>query len=193
MVKDTDFLTKNQKTIEKKEASMQTGEIISEYNSQILADILNIDKESFEKQYDDVEEYYKEALENKDNINVILRDGEKVVGYLLAIPHNDAVEDLKSADPEFKEDKERLYVETIAVHPEYRIGGGAFKMIFTMIEEAGKRGINKFSMHVRVKGGLSAAVQKCFGKMITKVNRIENWPYYENGEPTDYVEGTYEP
>lgn len=190
MMKDDNFLPK--KTIEKKEEMpMQTEEIIYGYDPSVFAEILEIDRASFEKQYEDVEEYYKEAMKNKNNINVVLKDGGKAVGYLLAIPHNEALSDLKDIDVEMKEDDLRFYVETIAVHPEYRVGGGAFKMIFAMIQEAGKRGINKFSMHVRVEGGLSASVQKCFGKMITTVRRIENWPYYENREPTDYVEGTY--
>lgn len=170
---------------------MQTIEIAKGYSPELLQAIIEIDKESFEKQYDDVENYYKDALENQANINVFLKEEGRFIGYLLAIPQDEAYKDLKAIDPEMKPDSERFYVETIEVFPDYRDGGGAFKMIFAMIEEAGKRGINKFAMHTSVENGLSKSVQKCFGNMIKKVRRIENWPYYYNGEATDYLEGIY--
>ena len=121
-----------------------------------------------------------------------LYEGNEVVGYLLAVPHNKVYEELKADDPAMKQDAERFYIETIAVAPEHRNGRGSFKMILAMIEEAGRRGCNKFSMHTRVDNGLSRTVQKYFGEMITEVRRIENWPYYYNGEPTEYMLGTYE-
>lgn len=192
MIKDSDFLTKKQNIIEKREVLMQTTEVVYSYAPQYLSAILEIDKKSFEKQYDDADKYYREALENPENINVFLKEGGELVGYLLAIPHKQAYEDLKKDDPKMPKDSSRFYVETIEVLPNHRIGKGAFKMILAMIDEAGKRGTNKFSMHIRVENGLSRLVQKYFGRMITEVRKIENWPYYSNGESTEYVEGTYE-
>ena len=192
MIGDNSFLPKNKETIEKKEVPMQTTEVVSVYTPQYLSAILEIDKESFEEQYEDVEEYYRKALENQENINVFFKDGEKLVGYLLAIPHSAAYEEMKKDDPEMKDDSKRFYIETCAVLPEYRKGTGFLRMMHKVIEEAERRGINKFSMHARVENGLSETLQKYFGKMFTTVRRIENWPYYYNGEPTDYLEGTYE-
>jgi len=181
-----------QPNIEKKETVMQTTSIESGYSPELLSSILAIDKASFDEQYDDAEHYYREALENPENINVTLHEGSEVVGYLLAVPHNKIYEELKEDDQEMEPNAERMYIETIAITPEHRNGRGSFKMILAMIEEAGKRGCNKFSMHTRVDNGLSRTVQKYFGDMITKVRRIENWKYYYNGEPTDYMEGTFE-
>lgn len=171
---------------------MQTTEVVNGYDPKHLAAILEIDRNSFDEQYEDAEEYYHEALENPENINVFLKEGEKNVGYILAIPHNVALEDLNKVDPEMKADSKRFYVETIEILPDYRKGRGFLKMILTLIDEAGKRGVDNFSMHARVENGLSNVVQKYFRKMIRKVRRIENWPYYYNGEPTDYIEGTYD-
>jgi len=171
---------------------MQVTEVAHAYSPELLSAILEVDKESFEEQYDDAEEYYKSALENPENINVFLREGERYVGYLLAIPHNVAREELKKEHPAMPEDPSRFYVETIEVLPEYRRGRGFLKMIMAMIREAEKRGVNNFSMHTRVDNGLSSVIQKYFGRMIKKAQRIENWPYYHNGEPTEYLEGTYD-
>lgn len=170
---------------------MQTVEIARGYSPELLQAIIEIDKESFEKQYEDVEKYYKEALENEANINVLFKEGDKIIGYLLAVPQDVAYKDLKAIDPEMKPDSERFYVETAEVLPDYRTRGVVFEMIYAMIEEAGQRGINKFSAHIRVENGISELIKKYLGKFITTVRRIDNWPYYYNGEPTDYTEGTY--
>lgn len=171
---------------------MQTTEVAHAYIPELLASILEIDKKSFEEQYEDAEEYYRAALENPENINIFLKEEEKNIGYLLAIPHNVAREELKKDDPGMPEDSKRFYVETIEVLPEYRKGRGFLKMIMAMIKEAESRGINNFSMHTRVENGLSRAVQKYFGRMIKTVRHIEKWPYYQNSEPTEYLEGTYD-
>lgn len=64
-------------------------------------------------------------------------------------------------------------------------------MLRALHEEAGKRGIFKFSMHTRVNNGLNKALRKMYGDMLTLFRRIENWPFYNSEETTEYIEGTY--
>ncbi|NTW75489.1 MAG: hypothetical protein HGB34_01160 [Candidatus Moranbacteria bacterium] len=76
--------------------------------------------------YEDADEYYAEMLKNPDNINIFLRDGDKRIGYLLAIPKHVAFDDeeLRAADPSFRDNPEGgiYYVETAMLRPEYRKG-----------------------------------------------------------------------
>jgi len=147
--------------------------------------------------YADAEEYYGRQLCNKNTIHILLRRDQRPIGYLLAIPHNDAAhdEELRQADPDFTEDLDRLYIETMEIVPEYGrslIGGRlCLMMLRSLVEEAGKRGINRFSMHARVTTGLNQALRKIYGDMLTQFRTIENWPFYNCEEPTEYIEATY--
>jgi len=115
----------------------------------------------------------------------------------MAIPHNDAVhyEELRQADPDLVEDPDRLYIETMEIVPEYGrslLGGRlCMMMLRALVEEAGKRGINSFSMHARVTTGLNRALRKIYGDMLTQFRTIESWPFYNGEEPTEYIEATY--
>jgi len=135
-----------------------------------------------------MEEYYRECLEDPANINVVMYDGDELIGYIVAIPHNVACEALKDDDPEMKQDSERLYVDTIQTLPGKRTPFGILKLLYAMVEEAGKRGINRFSMHARTTNGLSRMIQRVF-ETARVLRTIENW--YGYGEPFDYIEGTY--
>lgn len=147
--------------------------------------------------YPDAEEYFATLLRDDKTIHILLRRERRPIGYLLAIPHNDAVhdEELRQADPDLIEDPDRLYIETMEIVPEIgrSLAGGrlCLMMLRTLIEEAGKRGIFSFSMHTRVNSGLSTALRKIYGNMLTQFRRIENWPFYNGEEPTEYIEGTY--
>jgi hypothetical protein len=174
--------------------------IVSAFNEAVYLGILEVKKKAMpaDWEYDDAMEYYKEALENSNNIHVILCKGKEMMGYLLAVPHNDVALDgeMMEADPEIKGDAERYYIETMEIVPELQktlLGGRLFfKMLHILLAEAEKRfSINKFSMHARVSAGMSRAVQRYFGDMIKTVRHIENWRYYNGEESTDYIEGTY--
>ena len=45
-------------------------------------------------------------------------------------------------------------------------------------------------MHARVSSGLSQALRKLYGDMLTGIRRIERWPFYNGEEPTEYIEVT---
>lgn len=133
-------------------------------------------------------EFYKDCLENPANINVAMYEGNELIGYIVAIPHDAACEALRDDDPEMKNDPERLYVDTIQTLPTKRKPLGILKLLYAMIDEAGRRGINKFSMHARTTNGLSSLIQRVF-KTTRILRTIENW--YGYNEPFDYIEGTY--
>lgn len=177
---------------------MHTFEVITTASDEFLKALLEMQDNSYPEGwgYDDAEQYYRKMIESTENINIVLKEKEKILGYALLVPHNQIREELLADDPMMEEDPNRLYIETMELDPEVgkTLAGGKlfFKMLGKMFDESGKRGINKFSMHARVSTGLSGAVQRYFGSMMTHVRRIENWPYYNGQESTDYMLGTYE-
>jgi len=173
----------------------QTAEAVIGVDENIIKNVMAVvDAAAIDglNDWDDSADYIREKLEDAKNINIILKDDGMVVGYLLAVPHNDALAELKDADSVLREDAARYYVELVEILSGRRRGIGLLKLLFRIVEEAEKRfGVNKFSMHARVNTGLSRVVQKYFGNMITSVRRIEHWKYYCGEEPVDYIEGTY--
>jgi ribosomal protein S18 acetylase RimI-like enzyme len=151
-----------------------------------------LEKECFpaEWQYPDAEEYYKEILENKENVSIFLKDKEKAIGYILAKPFNGVVEELREWDPELKEDEKRFYIETIQVLPESQGKSGARKLLMAACEEVSKRGFNEFAIHARTINGFNAKIKKMFGDGVILVRQIEKWKP-ANNEPYEYIEWVY--
>ena len=172
---------------------MQFAEVITRFDEQILQEIILIGRLSFPSdwQEEDDEQYNREMMKDTNNIFILLKEDAKIIGYLLALPQSKAVEELKADDPFMQEDRQRYYVETMSILPEFRKGRGFLRMLSRLIEESMRRGCNKVSMHARVNNGLSQVMQKYYKDMVTLVRRIENWKYYNGAEPTDYIEGTY--
>jgi len=171
----------------------QVAEII-EHTEENVAHILRIEGESFEGKFlceGDEQEFFEKILADSRNISIFLKDGNDVVGVLIARPHNDAYEELKDDDIRMKpHEEERFYIETMGVLPAYRGKFGHLKMIYKVIEEAQKRGVRNFSMHMRKENGLSYAMQRLFGKKLSHIREIESWKWVNN-EPYHYVEGTF--
>jgi len=98
-------------------------------------------------------------LRNPRAIHLLLRRTAQPVGYLLAIPHDEAiaVPGLRTADPELAGDPARLYVETMIILPAYAhsLQGGKLCLLLLdhFCEIAGVQGCNRFSMHARVTSG----------------------------------------
>ena len=166
---------------------MQTTEVINTFDITALEDILFIDKNSFPMEwvYDNAEEYYRKALLKEDNIHIFLKDNGNRIGYLLAIPHNDASKELKKDDPEMEDDSKRYYIETVGILPEFRGRRGFTEMLKRLVEQSKIRG-NNISLHARVNNGFSTIVQKKLN--VTKIRRIDKWKYYNYEEPVDYIE-----
>jgi ribosomal protein S18 acetylase RimI-like enzyme len=150
--------------------------------------ITNIDRDSFPKGwgFPNPKEYFGEILRNGKNIRILLKTGETIVGFLLAVLHNVAMNDLKDDDPLIKEDANRFYIESAAVLPAFQKRGGFSKLFSTFLKVLKEQGIKRISLHARVSNGLSNFIQK---KMkVTDIRRIDKWKYYNYEEPTDYIE-----
>jgi len=169
-------------------------EIIKEFSTKALKDVLLLEKKCFPKewQYAGVAEYYEAMLKDKNNINIFLKDGNRRGGYLLAVPFKNVFDSLKKYDAALKfneeDDKTKIYLETIQVLPEFRGMGGAGKLIMTMCEEGNKRGMNKFSIHARKINGLNEKIKKMFAGKINESRSIDAW-HYGGNEPYEYKEG----
>jgi len=163
------------------------------YSEENVAHILRIWDKAFGDNFlfeGDEKEFIENILRNSHNINIFLKEGNNVVGILIARPHNDAYADLKDDDPQMQPSENRYYIETMGVLPKYRGKFGHLKMTYKVIEEARKRGVRNFSMHVRRENGLSYSLQRLFGKKLTHIREIEHWKWADE-EPYHYVEGTY--
>lgn len=163
-------------------------EVVQGLEENILNEIILVNRASFPPGwvYSDAGKYYRSMLSKKDSIHIILKYKGKTIGYLLAIPHNGAVAELKNVDPKMEKDPMKYYIETTGILPEYRGKKGFSEMLERLIDECKKRGITKISLHARVTNGLSAIMQRKF--KVTEVRRIEQWRYYNFEEPTDYIE-----
>jgi hypothetical protein len=180
-------------------SSVYSVDAVRGYSDAMLCDILAAYHDAMPESwhYPDAEEYFGTLLHDENTIHILLRRDQRPIGYLLAIPHNDAVhdEELRQADPDLAEDPDRLYIETMEIVPEYgrSLAGGrlCMMMLRALVEESGKRGIHSFSMHARVTTGLNQALRKIYGDMLTQFRTIESWPFYNGEEPTEYIEATY--
>lgn len=178
---------------------MYSIELVREYSDDVLNDILAVYRSALPTSWhdSDAESYFGEQLHNRNTIHLLLRRESRPVGYILAIPHNDAVHDneLKLADPYLSEDPDRLYVEAMEILPEFTrslVGGKlCLMLLYALHEEAGNRGFFKYSLHARVTTGLSQALRKIYGDMLTLFRRIDNFYFYNYEEPTEYIEVTY--
>ena len=168
------------------------AEIVREFSKNELKDILFLEKACFPKkwQYDDAKEYYGEMLKDKNNINIFLKNGDKIGGYLLAVPFKKVFNSLKKYDSGLKLetiDEKKIYLETIQILSKFRGMGGAEKLIKKMCEEGKKRGMKKFSIHARKSNGLNKKVKKMFNEKISKSRNIKEW-HYGGNEPYEYIE-----
>lgn len=138
------------------------------------------------------QEYIGSKIRDSKNIGIMLKVEDKAAGFVLAIPHNDAVAEIKEADPLMIESSDdRLYVDVVAVVPEYQRLNGGIRLVGELVQEAYRRhGVNRFSMHVRVSTGLSEAVQTNVKSAITMLRRVDRWRYYAGELPSDYIEMT---
>ncbi len=163
-------------------------EIVSTFHQEILRDILLIKRGSFPEAwlYPDAEAYYGRMLRLPKNINILLKDADKNVGFLLAIPQNDAVRELINDDPEMEEDPSACYIETVGILPAYQKKKGLAALMEALITECRKRGLTKISLHARVNNHVNEIMQKKYGAVVLR--RIARWAYCNDEEPVDYLE-----
>jgi hypothetical protein len=120
---------------------MLKAEAVQGSDEKIAKDIVLINRHSYPKgwEYPGAKEYYRQMLMNQKNICIMLRDDEKRVGFLLAIPHNDAVGELKGDDEFMEQDPKTYYIENVAILPGYRGEKGFSQMLEVLRQELRRR------------------------------------------------------
>jgi ribosomal protein S18 acetylase RimI-like enzyme len=166
---------------------MLKADVVYNIDEAIIRDTISISRGSYPEGWacGNPEEYYSHMLTKRDNVHVMLRDNEKNVGFLFAIPHNEAVVELKDHDILMKEDSGAYYIENVAILPAHRKKGAFGKMLAVLKEELRKRGIFRISLHARISNGLSRNIQE--NMKIIEIRRINTWRFYAYEEPTDYI------
>jgi ribosomal protein S18 acetylase RimI-like enzyme len=166
---------------------MLKAEVVRNIDDTIVKDTISISRNSYPVGWacSNPEEYYSQMITKQHNVHIMLIDNEKNVGFLFAIPHNDAVVELKDHNPLMEKDFGTYYIENVAVLPAYQKKGALDKILAVLREELRKRSVFRISMHARVSNGLSRNIQK--NMKIVAIRRIDAWRYYAHEEPTDYI------
>ena len=152
-----------------------------------MEDVISISHNAYPQKWpcSDPREYYSRMLGKPDTVLVLLSESGMNVGFLFAIPQNQAVEELKAEDSEMEKDLFGYYIENIAILPSYRKKDGLPKMFLLLKKEMDRKGILRISLHARVSNGLSRSIRK--NLKVIHARRIENWKYYDRQEATDYI------
>ena len=167
-----------------------TTEIVSGYNQQLIRGLLAIQQSAFpqQMQFKEPQLYYREALSDRRNINVVIRSPQgALLGYLLALPQTEVCEELRQWDPQMQRDPAAMYIDIIQTHPDDRLITGFLGLVSRVCQETLRRGHKRLSMHVRTSNGLNKVTRKIFPDS-RSLRRIENW--YSSGEPFDYIVAT---
>lgn len=129
--------------------------------------------------------YFSSVLNNPENISLVLKYKDRLVGFLLAKQYAQAHKELINHDPDLKSQKENCYfVETIQIHPQFRKKGGFDHLVGKLLSTIKKEKIKGFCLYARRKNSFSSFVQKRFAG--EKIRTVENWLGF--GEAFDYLE-----
>ena len=130
-----------------------------------------------------------ENLENPNNVNIVAENDNGVIGYILGIPHNDAVTFFKEDDPLMSDnsDGKLIYVDQIAViMSEQDSEHAVFKfLVKSFAYEVKKKGFDKWSGHLAM--GLNFIIGAMYEGRILARRRVK-LPCYDN-LPFVYMEG----
>lgn len=140
---------------------------IKELNVENMKSIINFDKLCFPKDYWK-EEDWKDLLEDEKAIYYALLDGDKIVGDIFIY--------------NWKGEKDYIKIMNIAVHPDYRKQGLAYKLLNHVTEEMKKLGMKRFCGETRAS---NKRMQKVFEDCGYKINVIED-DYYDNPNESAY-------
>ena len=91
---------------------MLRAEVVRNIDDRIVKDTISISRDSYPMGWacSNPEEYYSQMLTKRHNVHIMLSDNEKNVGFLFAIPHNDAVVELKDHDPLMRDASGAYYI-----------------------------------------------------------------------------------
>lgn len=162
------------------------AEVLKEASDAIVNQIISLGKVTYpvSSNGNNISDYYDD-LNNQDYINIVLKKRNKIVGYLLAVPQNDACSYLKDSDPSMIERTDMFYVDIIQIIPGASNAIGFIILLKKLFEEAASRGITKFSMHARSTNGLSRLILK----ISPNARSLRSFPDFEGtGEEFEYIE-----
>lgn len=163
-------------------------EIAAGCQPRLVADLVALQQSAFppRMQFPNPEEYYRQGLSDRFNINVIARTTEDLIaGYLLAIPQDRVCAELRPWDPAMAENPRTLYIDLIQTLPGRRQTVGVKSLMAGLCREAGERGFDRLSAHVRTTTGLSRVMQRMMMGCCC-LRRLDNW--FDSGESFDYLE-----
>jgi hypothetical protein len=164
-----------------------------DFTEEVTASILRMGIKSGTWKTSDIE-YYTQHFTNARNIHVVYYDKEGVIaGYIMAMPHADAVKEYAEEDPEMQSSIEAMfYVDHLNVDESAPGKSLWLRLFLEMTRGANRRNVYTFSMHCRTVNGLSRVVRKKFKDGIKVVRRIDNYVDCNN-EPFDYMESPVNP
>jgi hypothetical protein len=159
-----------------------------DFTPEIMGQVISLGMRSGTWQDSDMD-YYKDQFMNPKNINIVYQDENGLMmGYILARPHNEVVQDYLEADSAItKSGIEMFYVDHVNVDETVSGKSLGMNLIIELVKESNKRGVSRFSMHCRVINGLSKIIQRKFREGVDVVRRIEQYVDCNN-EPFDYME-----
>jgi GNAT superfamily N-acetyltransferase len=157
---------------------------INPNDNQSLQLVFDLEKEIFPSMMQTEEEEIKHIFSNKNGIYFFIVEGNDIVGYISATPHNDTYKDLFVHDKNIHLDNDALYLESIGVKPAHRGKGLAIFALRELMILAKSKGYKKITMHARISSGFSSLVKNYFGTH--NMHHLDNW--YDFGEAFDYLE-----
>lgn len=142
-------------------------------------------------------DFYRLALSDPRSIICIVREGSKIIGYILGIRHDcPAIKYVVEKDAEFNvKDFKRYYVDTLEIYKKNLSYYDFVRLIKIFVAEATEnRGIRNFSMYTRQKV-TKKIMRVLLGKIKGEINLLRtivaDW-YGGTPEKYDYLEATPE-
>lgn len=153
-----------------------------------LSEIENASFNGYENESVLRKEDFIEYINNPENVVLVAKSGDSVVGYAIAVPFEDAIKDLSLYDPEIIKDeaKDKYYGESITVQEEYRKQNLAIEITREIVNRLKKRGVKIFAVHIRNRRGEHDSTTSSFLKNKKVLRTIPNW--LGSGNNFDYVE-----
>lgn len=161
---------------------------ILDWNPESVETLVSIEEKSLplEMRNADSAGHFSHVLRDSDKIVLLLRFGDKPVGFLIAMRYDKSYPELCNNDPNLDCSKEGFfYVDTILVNPRYYHDKSGLRLLVDKLEEKAKqRRFKGFCAYARTKNGLSGLLRKYFNGQ--KLRSIDNWLGFQ--ETFDYLE-----
>jgi len=148
----------------------------------IRPQILEIEDESFPPSLADSEDDLRAIVYSPTGIFLALRaaSSRQVLGYIAA----DLLEKFPNipgttSDPQFNKGN-TIYIESVAVHPDWRRRGFATALVRECLKKALQRGIKRITAHI------DRRAKTRIGVGVLVLNSFSNW--YQTDRTYDYVE-----